>query len=63
MLVVSEDTAHHAEIDLSGFDMHEAPVRGREKPVLVYAVPDASSIADSIAPERRRNETSDAPVV
>ena len=39
-LVISEETARHAGIDLSTFAMHETPVRGREKPVVVYAVPD-----------------------
>ncbi len=45
-LVVSEDAARHAGFDLSPFDMHEAPVRGREEPVVVYAVPDPLTIAE-----------------
>ena len=39
-LVVSEQTAQHAGVDLSAFDKHAAPVRGREEAVVVYAVPD-----------------------
>jgi adenylate cyclase len=47
-LVISDDAAAHAGIDLSAFEMHEAPVRGREAPVVVYAVPDPSIIANLI---------------
>jgi len=50
-LVVSDDAARHAGIDLSAFEMHEAPVRGREAPVVVYAVPDSSIIANLIPPD------------
>jgi adenylate cyclase len=47
-LVISADAAGNAGIDLGAFDMHEAPVRGREAPVAVYAVPDPKSIAELI---------------
>ena len=62
-LVVSEDAAQHAEIDLSSFDMHQTPVRGREEPVVVYAVPDPSTIAELITIDGSRDEISDEPVV
>ena len=62
-LIVSEEVARHAEIDLSAFDMHEAPVRGREEPVIVYAVPDPLSIEELIAVDIRRDEISHEPVV
>ena len=56
-----------AGIDLSSFDMHEAPVRGREEPVVVYAVPDPSTItelmAESVAIDTRRDGISDNPIV
>ena len=45
-LVVSEQTAQHAGVDLSAFDKHAAPVRGREEAVLVYAVPDPLTIGE-----------------
>ncbi len=62
-LVISEEPASHAEAGLSSFVGHQAPVRGGEEPVIVYAATNASRIADSIAPDRRHDETSDAPVV
>ena len=45
-LVVSEETAQHAGVDLSAFDKHAAPVRGREEAVVVYAVPDPLTIGE-----------------
>jgi adenylate cyclase len=66
-LVVSKQAARQAGIDLSSFDMHEAPVRGREEPVVVYAVPDPSTItelmAESVAIDTRRDGISDNPIV
>ena len=62
-LVVSEDTARRAGIDLSPYDMHETPVRGREEPVIVYAIPDPSAISNLIAFESSRGAISDEPVV
>jgi len=62
-LVVSEVVARHAGIDLSRFDMHEAPVRGREEPVIVYTVPDPSTIAGSITVNMHRDGISDPPIV
>ena len=61
--MVSEDAARHAGIDLSRFDMHEAPVRGREEPVIVYTVPDPSTIAESITVNMHRVGISDLPIV
>ena len=62
-LVVSLDAARHAEVDLSRFDMHEAPVRGREEPVSVYAVPDPSNTRELTAIGDRDNGNSDKAVV
>ncbi len=62
-LVVSADVARHAGIDLSRFDMHEAPVRGREEPVIVYTVPDPSTMAESITVDMHRDGISDMPTV
>jgi adenylate cyclase len=39
-LVVSAETARHAELDLDAFPLREAAVRGRAEPVPVYAVDD-----------------------
>jgi adenylate cyclase len=62
-LVVSEDTAQHANVDLSPFDKHAAPVRGREEPVVVYTVPDPSNISELIAANPRRAGNSDKAIV
>ncbi len=62
-LVVSEDAARHAAVDLSCFEMHESPVRGREEPVIVYAIRDPLTVLNPLAFDSQRNETSDAPVV
>ena len=65
-LVVSEDTAQQANVDLSPFDKHAAPVRGRDEPVVVYAVPDPSTIdelGELIAAKARRDGNSDQAVV
>lgn len=62
-LVVSEDAARNAELDLSHFHMHEAPVRGREEPVMVYAVPDPLAIVKLLVVETRRDAISAPPVV
>jgi adenylate cyclase len=43
ILVASAIAAEHAGLDLSRFQRHEADVRGREEPVVVYAVPDPTS--------------------
>jgi adenylate cyclase len=62
-LVVSEDAARNAGVDLRPFDAHEAPVRGREEPVVVYAVPDPLCIAELLAFDARRDRISDEPIV
>ena len=66
-LVVSQQAARHARVDLSSFDLHEAPVRGREEPVAAYAVPDPSAIreltAELIDVDTRRGRISDNPIV
>ncbi|TFH43514.1 MAG: adenylate/guanylate cyclase domain-containing protein, partial [Lysobacterales bacterium] len=62
-LVVSEDAARNAELDLSHFHMHEASVRGREEPVMVYAVPDPLVIAKLLVVETRLDAISAPPVV
>ena len=62
-LVVSKQAARYAGIDLSSFDMHEASVRGREEPIVVYAVPDPSTISELMAVNLRRNGISDNPIV
>ena len=66
-LVVSKQAARHAGIDLSSFDLHEASVRGREEPIVVYAVPDPSTISELMgelmAIDSRRSGISDNPIV
>jgi adenylate cyclase len=66
-LVVSKQAARHAGVDLSSFDLHQAPVRGREEAVVVYAVPDPSAIselqAESTDVDSQRSAISDDPIV
>ncbi len=66
-LVVSKQAAGHAGVDLSSFDLHQAPVRGREEPVVVYAVPDPSAIselrAEPTAVDSQPSAISDDPIV
>jgi adenylate cyclase len=62
-LVVSEETAQHAGIDLSSFDKHEAPVRGREQAVVVYAVADPLTIVELNAGGARCNGNSTEAIV
>ena len=60
-LVVSEETAQHAGVDLSAFDRHTAPVRGREEAVVVYAVPDPLTIDGLITkPAQRTGNSAEA---
>ena len=60
-LVVSEQTAQHAGVDLSAFDKHAAPVRGREEAVVVYAVPDPLIIDGLITnPGQRTGNSAEA---
>lgn len=49
-LVVSDDAARQAGIDLMSCERHEAPVRGRDAPVVVYAVRDPVAVAKSMPP-------------
>ena len=44
-LVASEATLVNAGIPVQGWPRHEAPVRGREEPVTVYAISTASALA------------------
>jgi adenylate cyclase len=44
-LVVSEDVARHAGVDLAAFPAHEIAVRGRTHPVRVHMVADALALA------------------
>ena len=66
-LVVSKQAVRHAGIDLSSFDLHETSVRGREEPIVVYAVPDPSTISELMgelmAIDTRRSGISDNPIV
>ena len=66
-LVVSKQAARHAGVDLSSFDLHQAPVRGREEAVVVYAVPDPSAISELQAEptdvDSQRSAISDDPIV
>jgi adenylate cyclase len=62
-LVVSEETAQHAGVDLSAFDKHAAPVRGREEAVVVYAVPDPLTIRELNTGGPRRNGHSAVAIV
>ena len=62
-LVVSEDAAQHASVDLSPFDKHAAAVRGREEPVVVYAVPDPLTIGELTAIKPRRDGNSEQAIV
>ena len=43
-LVVSADVARAAGIDLSFYPMHAADIRGREEPVMVYAIPEPQEL-------------------
>ena len=43
-LVISAVTARHAGVDLSGFEVHSAAVKGRDQPIEVYAVDDPARI-------------------
>ncbi len=43
-LVVSEDVARSAGLDLSAFPTHELEVRGRSRPVRIHVVPDARAL-------------------
>jgi adenylate cyclase len=62
-LVVSEDAAQHANVDLSPFDKHAAPVRGREEPVVIYAVPDPLTMGELTAVKPRSDGNSEQAVV
>jgi len=62
-LVASKQAARHAEIDLSSLDMHEGSVRGREEPIVVYAVPDPPTMSELMAVDSRRSRISDNPIV
>jgi adenylate cyclase len=66
-LVVSKQAARHAGVDLSSFDLHQAPVRGREEAIAVYAVPDPSAISELQAEptdvDSQRSAISDDPIV
>ena len=44
-LVVSEITARRAAVDLSAFELHTTPVKGRAAPIEVYAVTDPATLA------------------
>jgi len=43
-LIVSEDVAARAEVDLSGFEVREVEVRGRTEPLLVRVLPNAQEL-------------------
>src|SRR5215203_1362416 len=43
-LIVSEDVAARAEVDLSGFGVREVEVRGRTEPLLVRVLPNAQEL-------------------
>ena len=62
-LVVSEDAARQAGIDLSPFQMHAAPVRGREEPVMVYAVRDPLTVRELMTINARHEAIPDDPIV
>ncbi len=58
---------HEQSVAVMFVDLHEAPVRGREEPVVAYAVPDPSTIseltAELIDVDSRRGGISDNPIV
>lgn len=62
-LVVSEQVALRAGVDLSRFDLHDISVRGRGETVSAYAIPDPSQIADLLGDDGRRNAISGKPGV
>ncbi|MFN0071627.1 MAG: adenylate/guanylate cyclase domain-containing protein [Chloroflexota bacterium] len=43
-LIVSEEVARRAGVDLSRFECHELEVRGRTEPLLVHVIPDAKTL-------------------
>ena len=62
-LVVSEQAARHAGVDLARFERHEASVRGRAEPVTAYVVPEPDLLADLLTDDAARNANSGEPVV
>jgi adenylate cyclase len=62
-LVVSEEAVRQTGIDLSQFAVHQAPVRGREEPVTVYAVADPLAIAELLAGDAQGRAISTEPDV
>ena len=53
-LVVSEDVARCAGVDLSAFPADEIGVRGRTRPIRVYVVADARGVEGGITPPAQR---------
>lgn len=49
LLVVSVAVAEHAGLDLSRFDRHVVPVRGRDAAIDVYAIDDTAQLARLVA--------------
>jgi adenylate cyclase len=55
MLVISTQCAAAAQVDLDGFPLHTATVRGRDEPVSYHAIADPAALArrlDEAAPIR-----------
>jgi adenylate cyclase len=51
-LVISEQVATRARIDVSPFPRHELTLRNRREPLWISVIPDAASIASSLASPR-----------
>lgn len=62
-LIVSEQVARHAGVNLSRFDQHEVSVRGRAETVIAFAIPDAASLGEFLADGVPGNANSDERVV
>ena len=45
-LVVSHDVVERAAVDLSQFPLHEIAVRGRDEPIAVHVLDDATQLPD-----------------
>jgi len=43
-LIVSESVASFAGLDMSGYEIHQTPVRGRDEQVCIYAIKDPMSL-------------------
>ena len=51
-LVISQEVADAAGVDLPEHPLHEVEVRGRQEPLMVYAVEDASTLKPVRRPKK-----------